>query len=297
MRRLAIACALSLAACTGGGGSVGSGDADGATDGAVLDAPQDTEASDSGTDTTASPDVAEPDVAEPDAPVLDVPTSDGPVDGAGDTAGSSDVTLETTETPDALPDVTTDGWPINPDKDQIPDPGWESVPQTGSVMPNFTAIDQYGNEIQLYDLAMEGKPIILDVGTWFCEPCKSLAWYLSTGSTGECPYADTILGELGWWNEDYEITKALVDEGVIRWVTVLYSLGTPVTPQDAAAWHEAFPHDEIVVMADSTLQLQEYLNVGAMPHIDVLDENMVFLVYDVAGPKNGMKKIVELYGD
>ena len=43
-------------------------------------------------------------------------------------------------------------------------------------MPNFTAIDQYGSPVELYDLAMDGRPIVLDVGTWFCEPCKSLAW-------------------------------------------------------------------------------------------------------------------------
>ena len=241
------------------------------------------------------------------------------IDGAPDAAGS-DVTATNDGAPDfAVGDVTTthdgdqspgdvevdsmgapetsDGpWPTNPDKDAIQDPGWDSVPGVGTIMPNFTALDQYGNLVELYDLALDGRPIVLDVGTWFCEPCKSLAWYLSTGETGECPYADTILAELGWWNDNYEIIKDLVDNGEIRWVSILYSLGNPVTAQDAAAWHEAFPHDEIVVLADTSLQLQEYLEVSAMPRIDLLDEEMTFLIYHPGGPNKGLQKLVALYG-
>jgi thiol-disulfide isomerase/thioredoxin len=248
---------------------------------APTDTPEDTPAPDVPGPDVPNPDVPGPDIMPPDVPALDA------VPDSGDSLPS----------PDTVADVGTSHWPTNPDKDQIPDPGWESTPDTGTVMPNFTAIDQYGDEVQLYDLAMEGKPIILDVGTWFCEPCKSLAWYLATGETGPCPYADTILEDLGWWNEDYELILDLVNSGTIRWVTVLYSLGNPVTPQDAEAWHETFPNDEILVFADSTLQLQEYLDVGPMPRIDVLDENMNFLIFYPNGPTKGLKKLVELYGE
>lgn len=263
---------------------------------------------DTSTDATAAAEVSE-DVAAldaslpspdstPDSPSLPDATPDSTPDSmAQDGWTTEEVTDIAGEATDSAsdPEISDDPWPNNPDKDQLPDPGWDSTPGIGTVMPNFTAVDQYGNQVELYDLAMEGKPMVLDVGTWFCEPCKSLAWYLSTGETGECPYAETILGELGWWNEKYEVVKDLVDTGEIRWVSILYSLGNPVTAQDAAAWHEAFPHDEIVVLADTTLQLQEYLEVAAMPRIDVLDEQMTFLVYHPGGPNKGLQKLLELF--
>jgi len=284
-----LACSLSACSSTGGGSS---------------SAPQPTDVGqspDSESDASSPLDAGLDDLldvagADVDATDTSVPPDAGVTDASvPPDAGVTDASV----LPDAVPvtDASSGPWPTNPHKEAIPDPGWESAPAVGTVMPNFTAIDQYGQEVQIYDLAMEGKPIVLDVGTWFCEPCKSLAWYLATGETGVCPYSDTILGDLGWWNESYEITRELVDSGAIRWITILYSLGDPVTPQDAAAWHEAFPHDEVLVLADSTLQLQEYLEVSAMPRIDVLDENMVFLVYYPGGPLLGMKKIVELYGD
>ncbi len=257
-----------------------------------LDAQSDTQPdatndgiSDSIPDSPTSPD-AEPEVT-PDALPDSLPdTAPTPADTQADSTDSSGTS-----------DASSGPWPTNPNKDQIEDPGWDSTPGNGTVMPNFTALDQYGSYVEFYDLAMDGRPIVLDIGTWFCEPCKSLAWFLSTGETGECPYSETILADLGWWNESYELIKELVDTGEIRWVSVLYSLGTPVTGQDASAWHETFPHDEVVVLADSTLQLQEYLSVEAMPRIDVLDEEMTFLVYHTGGPNKGLQKLVALFGD
>ena len=48
------------------------------------------------------------------------------------------------------------------------------------------------------------------------------------------------------------------------------------------------------MLADTSLQLQEYLDVSAMPRIDVLNENMVFQVFETKGPSTGMKYISAL---
>ena len=234
---------------------------------------------------------------------------------ATDPAGEPDVVIDApvqdvaTPAPDVAPDpvAVEDGahldvaagspWPVNPDKDKIADPGWNSTPEAGAVLPNFQALDQYGNLVEVYDFAGQGKPIVIDVGTWFCEPCKSLAWYLSTHETGPCPHSDTILEELGWWNEKYEVIYDLVAQGDLIWITILYSLGTPVEQQDVALWHEVFPHDKIPVLADTSLELQDYLTVKAMPRLDVLDEHMVFLAFEPGGPVKGLKKVLELFPD
>ena len=169
-------------------------------------------------------------------------------DTAGPDAGSSDDTPSLTPSPDAgaekadLPPVDlTDttgqeesGWPVNPDKGPIPDPGWDSVPAVGTVMPNFTATDQYGNQTELYDFAGQGVPVVIDVGTWFCEPCKALAAYLSDGDPSPF-YEDNDedgKADFLWWNESYEVVYDLVNNGELIWITVLYSLGDPVTAED-----------------------------------------------------------------
>ena len=304
MRRITFGLSLALAACSLGsdeGPPVAPSptpdvaDVSTSSDGSTGDL--ETTETDTGTEVDGQT-VTPPDTA-PDSLPETTPDSVASPDASPEVTSDSlpDSTPSDAATPEDTTDTSEGPWPTNPNKDAIADPGWESVPGVGTTMPNFTAIDQYGSSVELYDLAMDGRPIVLDVGTWFCEPCKSLAWYLATGETGECPYSETILDELGWWNESYEIIKELVDSGQIRWVSILYSLGNPVTPQDAAAWHEAFPHDEVVVLADSTLQLQEYLSVEAMPRIDVLDEEMTFLVYHTGGPNKGLQKIVALFAD
>ena len=47
------------------------------------------------------------------------------------------------------------------------------------------------------DLAADGKPIVIDVGTWFCEPCKGMAEYFATGDA-------TVMDEFLWWEMNKE---------------------------------------------------------------------------------------------
>ena len=232
-------------------------------------------------DALPEPDTPEQEVASTDDAAVEVEPVDPPDDVSQD--------AEPTEV-DADQESGPEGWPSNPDKDQIPNPGWDSAPAEGTVIPNFTAVDQYGDLVELYDLAGQGVPVVLDVGTWFCEPCKGLAAYLSDGDVS---HMDPFL----WWQPKYEVVRDMVNAGEIRWVTVLYSLGSYVGPEEVALWHEEFPNDNVVVLADSELQLQEYLSVSAMPRIDVLDENMVFVVYAPGGPAAGMQYLSALGDD
>ena len=179
------------------------------------------------------------------------------------------------------------GWPYNMNKDAIADPGWDNPPANGSIMPRYRAVDQYGDMVDLYDLAGRGKKIVIDVGTWFCKPCKGMAQYFATGD----PMA---MDDYAWWQPAYLPVLDMINQEEIYWVTVLFSRGQPVTQDDATRWHDAFPNDKIIVLADTENKLEEFLQVVAMPHVDVLDENMVFEVYEVRGPTTGMRHIVGL---
>ena len=188
---------------------------------------------------------------------------------------------------DASSVIYIGGWPYNPDKDSIDDPGWDLEVSEGMVMPRFRALDQFGDEVDLYDFADRGAQIVLDVGTWFCEPCKSLAGWLSDGDTSE-------LDEMGWWKEDFVPLREKVNSGELYWITVLFSQGDPVTQEEAAAWDEAWPNEHIPVLADTELQLQGFLQVTSMPNISVVDPDMSLVVWG-QGTHPGLRYLVDSF--
>jgi len=212
-------------------------------------------------------------------------TDPAKIDTDGDTYTDYDEVYEGTDPLDENNRIYIGYWPYNAQKNAIVDPGWDSPPANGTIIPQYQAVDQFGDTVDLYDFAAAGVPIVLDVATWFCEPCKALAHYFATGEKEQ-------LETYGWWNSTYEPVKDYIDNGDLIWITVLYTKGVvPVGLEEVAAWDEAFPHEHVPVLADTNLQLQAYLDVGAMPHLDLLDENMVFLIYETKGPTTVMKEL------
>ena len=179
------------------------------------------------------------------------------------------------------------GWPVNPDKDLEESPPWTSTPAAGVKIPRYRAYDQYGELVDIYDLMHHGKPIVIDVATWFCEPCKGIALWFATGD-------DSHMEEWAWYKESYFPIWNMIQNQEIIWITVLYSMGSAVTYEDAEAWHDEWPNANVLVLADSDLQLKNYLQVKAMPHIAILDEKLEFILYDVNGPTPGFKKLMEM---
>ena len=179
------------------------------------------------------------------------------------------------------------GWPYNRHKDEIEGPGWDSEPGLGTMMPRYRARDQYGDLFDLYDLHGLGRPVVIDVATWFCEPCKAMAAFFTDGD-------EAVFEEFPWWRPEFAPVREMIENDELFWITILYSGGTPVTQEDVARWHDTWPSDKIIVLADSENQLSDYLSVRAMPRIDILDQNMVFTVYYPQGPVLGMRTLVGL---
>jgi thiol-disulfide isomerase/thioredoxin len=191
------------------------------------------------------------------------------------------------------------GWPYNPNKASFPDPGLESQPAVGARLARHQLIDQYGQMVDLYDFIGQGKPVILDVGTKYCKPCKGLAAFLSTGDpSAETDNTSGPANSYAWWKDEYTVIRDMIDNDEIYWITVLWSScgpnGTPAKPSDGVAWHEEWPHHKIPVLVDVDCAFKEHLQVGAMPHIDVLDEALVFLVYHTGGPVPALKALLEM---
>jgi thiol-disulfide isomerase/thioredoxin len=234
------------------------------------------------TDSATAPDDDAGPIVSPDSDAVE-PTPSPDMDGDGipddedpdmdgDGYSNDDEMHAGTDPADANSVIYTGGWPYNANKEDIVDPGWDSEPLLGTVMPNYQALDQHGDLVSLYDFANTGKPIVLDVVTWFCEPCKAMADYFSNGDP-------SVMDDFAFFADKYDIIRDLVVNGDVHWITIIWSGGTPVEQADAALWEETWPSEFVTVLADIDLQLQEYLYVKAMPRIDVLDEHMTFVAF------------------
>jgi thiol-disulfide isomerase/thioredoxin len=185
------------------------------------------------------------------------------------------------------------GWPYNPNKESISDPGWETLAVEDGPVPNFTAVDQFGDLVQLYDFAGHDKLVILDIGTPWCGPCKAIASYLSTGDMDELIWNED--GEYyPWWKAEYSDLYRMVQEEEIYWVTILFSEnGTPVEQSDCEEWEAAFPNEHVTVLADSELKLKTFLDIQSYPAISIADSDMTLVVHSPSGPYAAFKYLFD----
>lgn len=157
------------------------------------------------------------------------------------------------------------GWPYNPDKDAAGAPSVaEASDSDGNPLARFTALDQYGDTVDLYDFANQGQHLILDLSAMWCSPCQAMAEWLS--SEGD-PYGhSTVWGHV----------KEAQDRGDLRWVTLLAEdpAGRSVELEELQEWDEDFPDPEIPVMAPGEDVVELYY-AGGFPTVYFLGPDLV----------------------
>jgi len=200
-----------------------------------------------------------------------------------------DEVAEGTDPLDAESRIYTGGWPYNPNKDSIDFPDWDSTAEVGAQMPRFQAVDQYGEIVDVYDLAGHDRQIILDMGTIWCTPCKGMAAYLSDGDTSH-------VEEYAWWESEYEGLYDAVQDGDILWLTVLFSAGGagPADLSHTEGWHEDYPNDKIPVLADEELLLHDWIDVGAYPVLNLFDDDLTLEIYQNSGPFSVLRELPDI---
>lgn len=186
--------------------------------------------------------------------------------------------------------IYTGGWPYNSDKDSQTDPGWDPGAEEGSMVPRFVGVDQFGDQVELWDFAGHDRPIVLDMGTIWCEPCRGLAAYLSTGDVAH-------VVEYVWWDEAYEGLYDMVQNEEIYWVTVLFSESDthgPSSQQDCEDWDADFPNEKIPVLADSELKLHDWIGVTAYPVLNLIDSDLNLTIHRSSGPYGVLTEVPNL---
>jgi hypothetical protein len=143
-------------------------------------------------------------------------------------------------------------WPYNPDKDSMPDPGWDGTPlEVGEIFGRITnAVDQHGQQVDVYDFAGTDKLIVIDASATWCEACIHTASWLSGG---EDEYR---------YDSFYTDVRLAMAEGRFHWLTFMTDAFGEEDAEDVRRWHERFPHDYVTVLTDPDEHIYEALNVG-----------------------------------
>lgn len=150
------------------------------------------------------------------------------------------------------------GWPWNPDKDDIDGPDVDDTVDEGDIVANMRGIDQFGDEVQLYDLLGAGVPIIVDVSAQWCPPCKATSLWLAGGPDN-----------VGLTAQFPEFLEA-VENGDIIWVTFMdqNNQGGQPTGDTAEEWDSDYPNERVPVLASIEMnQAIDHFDQGGFPNL------------------------------
>jgi len=115
------------------------------------------------------------------------------------------------------------GWPISSVKDELGSPSWDgALASVGTQVPRFTARDQFGEQVDLYDFAGQPVPIVIEVTGWKCSVCQDFAPRLA---------------------EPTDRLGSAIDNGSIWWIRVLATSRSDGPPRisDQDVWDDTFP--------------------------------------------------------
>ena len=177
------------------------------------------------------------------------------------------------------------GWPFNSDKDDIEPGDITGKLKTGNIMARYIGFDQFGDEVDVYDFANQGRPILIDVAAENCGPCQGMSMW----SSGEITSAQMGL------SAEYDAIPEAVANGDILWVTILYSnyqTGEPASQSDTVNWDSEFPNEMVPVLSsdhtgadtlfegDDGIVYEDYMDhvkVKFWPWVMLFDDDMSLL--------------------
>ncbi len=279
---------LALSACAGGGETAdksentGEGEGEEAVD-SDGDGLTDTEETDAGTDPASEDSDADgvKDGVEVESG-LDPVSSD--TDGDGYTDGAE--LAEGTDPNDAESVIYVGGWPYNADKDSIEEGDASDNPDEGDRLPHFILQDQFGDYVDIYDFAGQGKPVIIDLSALWCYYCKEMAAWVE----GESSDFD------GYW----PIVPELVQNGDVYWLTIMVQdrSGNAPTLETAEAWYRMYENPLVPVLADVDQEMLSYFyeDLYGFPSLYMVDENMNFTVYTPRDYSQVFTTLEDMYG-
>jgi len=186
------------------------------------------------------------------------------IDSDGDGYEDGHEVTEGSDPTDAEDMIYAGGWPYQPDKDSyVDEDSWVSrTPYIGDQAPRMVGVDQWGDDVDLYDFAGHGTSTIIDISAFWCGPCKGMASYMAGGAD-----------DYGWGSY-FPSLPGLVEEGTVHWITVMGQnrQGDAPDADTVASWYERYPDPHIPVVADDGTYADM---IGWWPTFLLVDENFI----------------------
>jgi hypothetical protein len=179
-------------------------------------------------------------------------------------------------------------WPYNASKDSIKDPGWDGGHRSGDTLPRFAWTDQFGDTVDIYDFAHQGKYVVLDLSGMWCYWCNELAAWLD----GQGSDFDSMLGA------SYQDIPEWITEGKFYYVTAIDGnrRGGAASEATVDAWYGEYPNEAIPVLLDRDQQLMTWGAVVGYPTLILMDENMAITEYNRQDYTRVLTELVDLFG-
>lgn len=193
---------------------------------------------------------------------------------------------EETDPTDADSVIYEGGWPYNPNKDALEDPGFGGTAAEGEMLPRFVYVDQFGQEVDIYDFAGQGKPVVIDLSGIWCYWCNELA-KLAEGKRSALA---------GYGFDDLDV---LIESEQFYFVTVLDAdvSGRRVDEAEIVEWYEEYPNPYIPVLADKQQDLAGWIQPYGYPTLLIVDENMEVTVFDNQDYTAVLSAVVDEFGE
>ena len=166
--------------------------------------------------------------------------------------------------------------------------GMYCVPKVGSRVPRFKGTDQFGDTFDLYDLANQGKPILIEIGTTWPQACRDFSAWRS--------YVNDDVRKNKWWKEEYEEIRNIIDNQDIYWVHIIHldESRNPSNPETVSSWHESYPHDNIIVLADPEAKMKTWVRPTGYPCLILIDENMNLQIHTLRGIGDAINEVYNI---
>ena len=158
----------------------------------------------------------------------------------------------------------------------------------GSIFPEFVAEDQFGEMVNIYDFANNGKYILIELGTVWCSPCNTLASLIS--------YGDNDIKSKGFWKSEYDLIIDMIKQEEVYFITVLYEdeFRDNATSYTAYEWYDNYPEDNILVLADEFKILHSLIKPTGIPTIILVNENMEIVQASTRGFNGAFDKLLDI---